>query len=779
MSHAAIRTLVGRLPWLVLTWLLTGLSLVAQSPATTAPTTKSTPEPTIALSTLETLLVDLEDPARRQELTDRLRALLAAARPSTEVAPAAAGGLLDTAVSFLQHISEAASHTVAAVVAQLTLVPERLRRLEALLADPETRQRLLVDAGFGLLVIAMALLALLLVRHALRGSAKAMLRPRPAEPGRRIAHLGWLSLHWLLLLAAPLAALITGFLGLSLLPMSPAARAVALAALVALVTLAALRRTLAAVFVPARPECRAFAVDHTYATGLVRLLVSTAAAVVAGFFVLAIAGPLGADQELVDALRGIHGLVVLVASVVVVLRLRAWPRPAAVVVGPEAAPAGIQPPAAPTGIGSVLRGIGQFWWVGALVYAFGLYAMWVGGLQDAYGTALGATGWTIVYVAIGIGVHVLVTLGLRRAHIRLEAATRNINVLRAHVPHYLAFVRIACAVVTVLIVAGYVFEVWQVQALVVLQSKLLQSMLTTGLGILAVFVLAFGVIDVTTALTDGLLMARARTGGNTAKLRTLVPLSQKAIRLVVWVLATVTVMGQVGISIGPVLASIGVLGLAVGFGAQTLVKDVITGVFILIEDTVAVGDIVKIDDIGGVVEVISIRTIRLRGLDGSVHTIPYSTVGRLANMTKEYSCYLIEAGVAYREDTDEVCQALRDVGAELQADPVYGVDILEPVEIIGVDRFEASAVIVRARLKTRPSRQWAVGREFNRRMKKLFEQRGIEIPFPHRTIYFGVDKDGTAPPLPLPPRAEGAVDRALRANDDAADYAGAKEAPPQ
>ena len=202
---------------------------------------------------------------------------------------------------------------------------------------------------------------------------------------------------------------------------------------------------------------------------------------------------------------------------------------------------------------------------------------------------------------------------------------------------------------------------------------------------------------------------------------------------------------QIGIDVTPILAGVGVIGLAIGFGAQTLVKDIITGVFILLENSLSVGDVVSVGGSSGVVETISIRSIRLRDLRGNVHTIPYSEATTVTNMTKEYSYYLIEAGIAYRENYDTVVDIMRKVGEDLQRDPDIGSNILEPIEILGLDRFEDSAVIVRARLKTAPLKQWSVGREYNRRIKAAFDENGIEIPFPHTTIYFGEDKLGNAP----------------------------------
>jgi len=231
------------------------------------------------------------------------------------------------------------------------------------------------------------------------------------------------------------------------------------------------------------------------------------------------------------------------------------------------------------------------------------------------------------------------------------------------------------------------------------------------------------------------------------RLDTLVPLLRSVLQATIRVLAALLLLSELGVNIGPLLAGAGILGLAIGFGAQTLVKDLITGVTILLEDGATVGDVVEVAGHAGVVEEMRIRIIQLRDLAGNVHLVPYSDVTTIKNFTKEFSYYLFEIGVAYREDTDEVCEVLRELSDEMQRDEEYGPDILEPLEILGVDQFADSAVIIKARMKTKPIRQWAIGREFNRRMKKRFDERNIEIPFPHTTLYFGEPKAGTPPPL--------------------------------
>jgi small conductance mechanosensitive channel len=211
--------------------------------------------------------------------------------------------------------------------------------------------------------------------------------------------------------------------------------------------------------------------------------------------------------------------------------------------------------------------------------------------------------------------------------------------------------------------------------------------------------------------------------------------------------------------------------LAVGFGSQKLVQDVITGAFILFEDAISVGDVVRVAGQSGVVEAISIRSIRLRDVSGNVHTIPFSTVDTVTNMTKEFSYYVLEVGVAYREDTDQVIEVLRAILDDMRQDPDLGEFITAPLDVLGVDKFADSAVIIKARIKTLPIKQWGVGREFNRRMKKRFDELGIEIPFPHSTVYFGVDKTGTAPPVRVAMEGTAAAHRSPPATGEKSTHA--------
>ncbi len=230
-----------------------------------------------------------------------------------------------------------------------------------------------------------------------------------------------------------------------------------------------------------------------------------------------------------------------------------------------------------------------------------------------------------------------------------------------------------------------------------------------------------------------------------ARLETLLPIVRNTLMFILVVMGLLIALSEVGIDITPLLAGAGVLGIAVGFGAQTLVKDFINGFFIILEDLLQIGDVVTLGARTGIVEKITIRKIQLRDLDGTVHTVPFGEVAIVDNLTKDFSYYLMDIGVAYRENVDEVIEHVKTIVEGMRKSEDFARFILEPVEILGVDRFADSAVIVRARIKTTPLDKWRVGREFNRRMKHHFDKHDVEIPFPHRTLYFGVDKQGEAP----------------------------------
>ncbi len=223
---------------------------------------------------------------------------------------------------------------------------------------------------------------------------------------------------------------------------------------------------------------------------------------------------------------------------------------------------------------------------------------------------------------------------------------------------------------------------------------------------------------------------------------TLNSLTKTIIGVSIIIIVITMILGEFGLKIGPILAAAGVIGIAIGFGSQRLVEDMISGFFILLENQVRVGDVIETAGKNGVVEKVGLRIIILRDFSGNVHFIRNGKIDIITNMTKEYSRYVFDIGVAYKEDIDEVFQLIKEVDEDLRGDPEFADDILEPIEILGLDKFADSALIVKARTKTKPIKQWRVAREFNKRLKKTFDSHRIEIPFPHITMYMGQDKKG-------------------------------------
>ncbi len=221
------------------------------------------------------------------------------------------------------------------------------------------------------------------------------------------------------------------------------------------------------------------------------------------------------------------------------------------------------------------------------------------------------------------------------------------------------------------------------------------------------------------------------------RIRTLISLIQGVLLIAIWLVFLMLTLQKIGIDIGPILAAAGIVGLAVGFGAQELVRDFITGFFIILENQVRSGDVAIINGTGGLVERIDLRTITLRDFSGTVHVFQNGKISTLSNMTKEWSAMVFDIGVAYKEDIDRVMEIMKEVGDQLKEDEVFGPNILEPIEIFGVDAFGDSAIIIKARLKTKPIQQWMVGREYRGRLKKAFDANHVEIPFPHTTVYWG------------------------------------------
>ena len=245
-----------------------------------------------------------------------------------------------------------------------------------------------------------------------------------------------------------------------------------------------------------------------------------------------------------------------------------------------------------------------------------------------------------------------------------------------------------------------------------------------------IVLLATAAVEVSGVLINRTIEGVARRSGDVrraAQVRTLGPLLRGVIQTVLVVVGTLTIFSELGVKVGPLLASAGVLGIAVGFGAQTLVKDFLTGVFLVAEDVVSLGDNVQIGTSQGVVEAMTLRTIRLRDTDGVLHIFPYSEAQVIHNRTKTFSAYVFEFLISYAADVDRALAVMGQVGEELKADPRLGPLIVRPFEVMGVDKLVEAGVLLKARVTTAPREQWRVGREYNRRLKAAFDAQGITM----------------------------------------------------
>ncbi len=317
--------------------------------------------------------------------------------------------------------------------------------------------------------------------------------------------------------------------------------------------------------------------------------------------------------------------------------------------------------------------------------------------------------------------------GLERDHLTLARGT-------------VRLVRVATFAIVLVVLAFPALDVAGVPIPIGLQSDQLGKWAAErGVRIVGLLVLAFAVVR----LLAGLISRAERdiaTGTDLAALerrkraQTVASLARRALSGLIWGTAALMVLRELDVDITPVLTGAGILGLAIGFGAQTLVRDVITGFFLIVEDQVRVGDVAQVNGSGGLVEQINLRTIVLRDMQGTVHVFPNGEIKTLANMTKDFSYYVIDLGVDFSEDTDRVVDVARATAEELKQDATFGPFMLEPLEVIGVDDFGQSQVTVKIRVKTVPLKQWDVGRELRRRIKKAFDTRGIRLPVPQLSV---------------------------------------------
>lgn len=355
-------------------------------------------------------------------------------------------------------------------------------------------------------------------------------------------------------------------------------------------------------------------------------------------------------------------------------------------------------------------------------------------------SVLGRLALTLGTLLLALLLIVLVRFARKRAGTAIENLMQRHHITYGRYYTLLRLVAGALLLGILFMLTYTLLVIWDLASFDALTEGSIHTIISTLLNVFLVLLLALLLWEVCNGLIE---TALHRAGGNARRLQTLLPVARNALLLVFGAIFSLMILSELGIEIMPLLAGAGIVGIAVGFGAQTLVKDFLAGFMVILEDLIRVGDVVNVAGHGGVVERITIRKVDLRDLAGTVHTVPFSEITIIENMTKDFSYYVLDVRVSYREDPDEVIALLREIDEEMRKEAEFGPNMLEPLDVLGVDNLEDNAVVIKVRLKTLPIKQWLVGREFNRRMKKRFAERNIEIPFPQRTLHFGQNKDGS------------------------------------
>jgi small-conductance mechanosensitive channel len=389
----------------------------------------------------------------------------------------------------------------------------------------------------------------------------------------------------------------------------------------------------------------------------------------------------------------------------------------------------------------------RLWHLAALAYALMVFAVTVINPETALPYVALATLETLIYVGVGLLVSVVLTQMIGKEIQLSDRVNEKLPRLQARVNTY---VPTGLKVIRALILALVVIlslDAWEVYDLAAWYATAAGAQ-TVGVVIHILVILAVAAavwIGIASLLEHKLTPAEDADPATVARANTLMGLFHTTLAIAIIIMTLMIVLAEIGINIGPLIAGAGVLGLAIGFGAQKLVQDVITGVFIQLENAMNTGDFVTAGSNSGTVERVGIRSVALRDLYGTYHIVPFSSVDAVSNFTREYGNHVGEYGIAYRESIDDAIVQLEAAFEELKEGP-HKDNILAPMTVAGVTALADSSVNIRVVIKTTPGNQWAVGRAYNRLVKIYFDKAGIEIPFPHTTLYFGEDRDGNAPP---------------------------------
>jgi small conductance mechanosensitive channel len=705
---------------LVLAACLAAMAFLAPATAM-AQFVETTAAPEVSSAEIEVLVQSLQDPEARAKLIAQLKAMQAAQKKAegAEEEPGLGAMLLATLSDNVREASDGLVMVATALLNAPMIVAWGAEQLR----DPTVRS-LWFELLWKIAAVLAAAMAVEWLAHRLLGQLRQRLENRQPE-NVYLWRLPYAFLH-LMLELIPIAAFMAIAYGvMSALAPSEVTRLVMLAIINANLATRLIAAAAKTALAPRARSLRLINVGDETANYLLIWIRRVSAVAVYGYFIAEAGLLLGLPPALhIFILRAV-GLVVAGMLVIFVLQNRSAVTQWLKVRGES-------------GAWNRLRNrFADIWHILAIIYVFAVYSVWALNITGGFAFLFRATLLTFLLLFVVR----MITAGISRMVERGFALSSELKArfprLETRANRYLPLLQRILFAVIYVVTALSLLEVWGIDAYGWLSTdfgqRLVRSLVTIGFIALGALVAT----EVVNGIVESFLNRRQRDAddpGRGARLRTLLPLVRNAFRIVLVVMVSLIVLSELGINIAPLLAGAGVVGLAVGFGAQTLVKDVITGIFILAEDTLAVGDVADIDSRIGVVEAMSIRSIRLRDGAGAVHTIPFSSVTTVKNMTKDYANAMFDVAVGYDADLEKVNKTLRQIGEDLRKDPKFARDILEPMTVVGITRFQENGIIIQAYIKTRPMRQWDVRNEVHLRLRKAFAEQGIEFAVPQRHI---------------------------------------------
>ncbi|EAQ03218.1 Small-conductance mechanosensitive ion channel [Pseudooceanicola batsensis HTCC2597] len=390
-----------------------------------------------------------------------------------------------------------------------------------------------------------------------------------------------------------------------------------------------------------------------------------------------------------------------------------------------------------------LHFLATHWHWPALAYLFVMFMIVLVRPGDAVFRAFAASGQVAVIGLIGVAISGLISRAMARGVSLPDRITTRMPLLETRLNRFVPRLLFVLRLVIFLLVVLFAMNAIDLIDLRGWMASQIGVRLTGAVfSVFAILIVAFLVWLALTSWVDYRLNPEFGPVAS-ARESTLLSLLRNAATIALIIVTLMFVLAEIGLDIAPLLASAGVLGLAIGFGAQKMVQDIITGIFIQFENAMNVGDVVTVGGTTGTVERLTIRSVSLRDLAGAFHIVPFSSVDMVTNYMRDFGYFVCDMGVAYRENVDEVKKAMFDAFDELRSNPENRANIIGDLEWFGLNSFGDSAVVCRARIKSVPGAQWGVGRAYNEVLKRVFDDRNIEIPFPHQTIYLGEAKDGS------------------------------------